>query len=102
MIREQMLVKLTKAFQPTYLNVINESYRHNSSSGLESHFKVVLVSNDFIGTSFLTRHRSIYSVLSEELVNGVYALALHIYTLKEFKNKQDKSLVSPYCLGATD
>ena len=39
--------KLSAAFQPLNLEVINESDNHNVPPGSESHFKVVLVSKAF-------------------------------------------------------
>lgn len=100
MVREQIEAKLKAAFEPTHLDVVDESYRHNVPVGLESHFKVVLVSDRFIGERLLTRHRSIYGVLSEELADGVHALALHTFTLKEWERQQDKIPTSPRCRGA--
>lgn len=100
MIREQIEAKLRAAFEPAYLEVVDESYRHNVPAGSESHFKVVLVSDRFVGERFLTRHRSIYGVLSEELADGVHALALHTYTLKEWEGLQDTVPASPPCSGA--
>ncbi|WP_142890648.1 BolA/IbaG family iron-sulfur metabolism protein, partial [Klebsiella pneumoniae] len=47
MIREQIEAKLRAAFDPVYLEVVDESYRHNVPAGSESHFKVVLVSDRF-------------------------------------------------------
>lgn len=43
MIREQIEEKLRTAFDPVFLEVVDESYRHNVPAGSESHFKVVLV-----------------------------------------------------------
>lgn len=100
MVREQIKVKLKAAFEPTHLDVIDESYRHNFLVNLESHFKVVLVSDRFIGERLLTRHRLIYSVLSKELADGLHALALHTFTLKEWEKRQDKVPSSPDCRGA--
>ena len=45
MIRERIEEKLRAAFQPVFLEVVDESYRHNVPAGSESHFKVVLVSD---------------------------------------------------------
>ncbi|WP_369788843.1 transcriptional regulator BolA [Rouxiella sp. WC2420] len=100
MIREQIEAKLAAAFEPTHLDVTDESYRHNVPAGSESHFKVVLVSDKFVGERFLQRHRSIYSMLSEELAGSVHALALHTYTLKEWEGLQDTVPASPPCRGA--
>lgn len=82
MIREQIEDKLRAAFDPVFLEVVDESYRHNVPAGSESHFKVVLVSDCFTGERFLSRHRMIYSTLSSELASTVHALALHTYTHK--------------------
>ncbi len=100
MIREQIEAKLVAAFEPAYLEVTDESYRHNVPAGSESHFKVVLVTDKFVGERFLARHRGIYGVLAEELAGSVHALALHTYTLKEWEGLQDTVLASPSCRGA--
>lgn len=100
MIREQIEEKLRTAFSPAYLEVHDESYRHNVPAGAESHFKVVIVSDSFIDQRFLARHRAIYGVLSEELAGSVHALALHSYTLKEWESLQDTVPASPNCRGA--
>lgn len=45
---EQLIVnKLSTAFKPSHLEVINESYMHNVPKGSETHFKVVVVSEKF-------------------------------------------------------
>lgn len=100
MIREQIEDKLRAAFNPAYLEVVDESYRHNVPAGSESHFKVVLVSDRFTGERFLSRHRMIYGTLSSELSSSVHALALHTYTNKEWAGLQDTLFASPPCRGA--
>lgn len=94
MIRERIEEKLRAAFQPVFLEVVDESYRHNVPAGSESHFKVVLVSDRFTGERFLNRHRMIYSTLAEELSTTVHALALHTYTIKEWEGLQDTVFAS--------
>lgn len=100
MIREQIEEKLRTAFDPVFLEVVDESYRHNVPAGSESHFKVVLVSDRFTGERFLNRHRMIYGTLTVELSTTVHALALHTYTLKEWEGLQDTIFASPPCRGA--
>ncbi|MCK8564085.1 transcriptional regulator BolA [Yersinia ruckeri] len=100
LIREKIEEKLRAAFEPVHLEVINESYRHNVPAGSESHFKIVIVSDKFVGERFLSRHRAIYGILSEELAGDVHALALHTYTDKEWANLQDAVPSSPSCRGA--
>jgi BolA protein len=100
MVRERIEAKLRAAFDPVFLEVVDESYRHNVPAGSESHFKVVLVSDRFAGERFLNRHRLIYGVLTEELAGSVHALALHTYTHKEWEGLQDTVVASPPCRGA--
>lgn len=99
MVRKLIEKKLRLAFAPIYLDVVDETYRHKVPIYSESHFNVVVVSNHFISKRWLTRHRSIYSVLSKEFEAGMYALALHAYTLKEWTQKQNKLLDAPLCCG---
>jgi BolA protein len=79
--------KLTAAFSPQSLNVVNESHLHAGHgdhvlSG-ESHFRVHIVSEAFDGKSRLERHRMINQLLAAELEGGVHALAIHANTPEE-------------------
>jgi BolA protein len=75
--------KLTKAFAPTRLDVINESHLHaghrNSPGTGESHFRVLIVSSAFAGASRVARHRAVNKLLEAELKGKVHALALGVY-----------------------
>ncbi len=72
--------KLSAELNPLNLDVINESHlhaSHASSPGTgESHFRVVVVSDKFIGVSRVNRQRMVYDVLKDELAGPVHALAL--------------------------
>lgn len=41
--------KITEALSPSHLEVINESGNHGAGEGVESHFKVIVVSDKFDG-----------------------------------------------------
>jgi BolA family transcriptional regulator, general stress-responsive regulator len=73
--------KLTKAFTPDSLSVIDESHEHAGHSGHrpggETHFRVYIVAGAFKGKSRIERHRMINETLSSELKSGVHALAIH-------------------------
>ena len=77
-----MREKLQRAFQPTRLDVINESHLHaghRTSPGTgESHFRVRMVSPVFAGKSRLQRHRLVNEALAAELKGKVHALALDL------------------------
>jgi BolA family transcriptional regulator, general stress-responsive regulator len=74
--------KLLGTFQPTRLEVINESHLHaghRASPGTgESHFRVMMVSAQFAGKSRLQRHRLVNEALAAELEGKVHALALEL------------------------
>jgi len=92
--------KLTEAFKPVHLQVLNESHRHSVPANSATHFKVTLVSNDFEGQRLVGRHQSVYRMLAEELQSGVHALALHLYTPEEWAD-QGVAPASPQCHGGS-
>ena len=73
--------KLTEAFRPESLRLVDESHRHEGHAGHrpggESHFRLYIVSEAFRGKSRVERHRMINAVLAAELEGGVHALAIH-------------------------
>ncbi len=92
--------KLLDGFEPSHLDVINESNNHNVPAGSESHFKVVIVAKAFEGERLIKRHRLVNSVLSEELAEKIHALALHTYTEKEWQEQYaNNTPKSPNCAG---
>ena len=93
--------KLTAGFALLHLQVLNESDNHNVPAGSESHFKVVLVSNDFEGETLIKRHRTVNQILTDELANQIHALALHTYTESEWCAKNGEAPMSPPCRGGS-
>ncbi|AWX16096.1 transcriptional regulator [Mergibacter septicus] len=97
--KKYLVELLTKHLNPFYLDVINESHLHASNKGNNSHFKLIIVSEKFKGMQLIQRHRLIYQLLSEELSTFIHALALHLYTLEEWKACNEKAPLSPNCGG---
>lgn len=93
--------KLVNAISTLGLEVLNESYMHNVPDGSETHFKVIIISNDFDGMRILQRHRLVNSILSEEFKNGVHALSIQALTQEEWHSKGKKIMPSPECLGGS-
>ena len=87
---------LSDNFNLSHLEVINESHMH-SGPNTESHFKVILVSDEFEDVKLVQRHRRINELLKFELENGVHALSLHLFTKKEWKDKEEYVKDSPLC-----
>jgi len=87
-IQEAIEQKLTSAFSPQSLKIINESHlhaghahhgsqHHETYDGTgETHFRVIIVSEHFKNMSRIERHRAINEVLKAELDSGIHALAL--------------------------
>lgn len=74
--------KLTAAFAPERLEVVDDSAKHAGHSGArpggETHFTVTLVSAAFAGRGRVERQRAVYAALAEELApDRIHALALH-------------------------
>jgi BolA protein len=72
--------KLTEAFEPQSLEVVDESHRHEGHAGHrpggQTHYRVYIVSQAFKGKTRIERHRMINKILSDELAGGVHALAI--------------------------
>lgn len=98
-VQNQIVEKITTALTPLHLEVINESGGHNVPPGSESHFKVVMVAACFAGLSLVKRHQKLYQLLADELQSGVHALALHLYTEEEWREKNGEAPLSPPCMG---
>jgi BolA family transcriptional regulator, general stress-responsive regulator len=79
--QDQITEKLTKAFAPESLSVVDESHQHAGHAGAreggETHYRVHIVSQAFQGKSRIDRHRMINTTLADELAGGVHALAIH-------------------------
>ena len=98
---ENLIVeKLSLSFNPAHLEVLNESHMHSVPPGSETHFKVVLAADNFVGKRQVQRHQAVYACLSEELKNGVHALALHTFSPEEWLANGNVP-ASPNCLGGS-
>jgi BolA protein len=73
--------KLTEAFAPQSLEVVDESHQHEGHAGHrpggQTHFRVYIVSDAFKGKTRLERHRLVNATLANELSGGIHALAIH-------------------------
>jgi BolA protein len=80
-VRDLITAKLTRAFAPHSLEVVDESHRHAGHAGHrpggETHFRITIVADAFRGKNRLQRHRMINALLAAELSGGIHALAIH-------------------------
>ncbi len=96
--RQNIEHKLRDAFAVEHVDVVDESHRHNVPAGAESHFKVTLASPDFDGQALIARHRAVNRTLKDELAGPVHALALHLFSPREWSERNASPESSP-CLG---
>lgn len=79
-IRAQLIAKLTRAFEPQRLEVVDESARHAGHVGAdprgETHFRVEVVSKAFEGLDRVARQRLVHQALAEELKGQIHALSV--------------------------
>ena len=86
-VEDRIREKLTRAFAPAALEIVNDSGRHAGHAGSpgtgESHFSVKVVSASFAGKTRIERHRMVNQVLAEELKGKIHALAVSALTPEE-------------------
>lgn len=91
---------LREALHPVHLDVENESHNHSVAPGSETHFKVTVASESFVGKSRVERHRLVHRLLEAELRQGLHALTLSAHTPDEWEASPTR-LTSPRCLGGS-
>tara|TARA_B100000686_G_C16749742_1_gene951730 strand:- start:460 stop:726 length:267 start_codon:yes stop_codon:yes gene_type:complete len=74
--------KLRKTFNPTKLNIVDESHLHAGHVGAspagETHFRIEMLAEAFTDLSRVERQRIVYKILEEELKGPVHALSLSL------------------------
>lgn len=100
-VQAAITARLTEAFSPTALRVNNESSMHAVPPGSESHFRVVIVSDEFAGKSPVARHRAVHGALAEVFAGGLHALAIEARTPDEWNALNGRTSESPPCLGGS-
>ena len=93
--------KLAESLTPAHLEVINESHMHNVPPGSESHFKVVIVTEEFGGVSRVRRHQKVNLILAKELKEDIHALSMQTMTPDEWFANGGQIMASPDCLGGS-
>ncbi|WP_031553713.1 BolA family protein [Parvularcula oceani] len=79
-VAERIDAKLTAAFRPLELEIVDQSHLHKGHAGApeggESHFRVRVVAELFDGMSRVDRQRKVNEALREELAGPVHALSV--------------------------
>ena len=90
---QRMLKPLQKLFKPLHLQLIDDSHLH--SRGLESHFRLLIVSSYFKGLSSLQRQQQVLKALSDEFQNGLCSLSQKALTPEEWQKTYHGSPAKP-------
>ena len=90
---DRMRQKLTEALAPTLLEIVDDSARHHGHAGHreggETHFNVLVVSEQFAGLGRVARQRRVYDIVRDELAERVHALSLITRTVVEHQSQKD-------------
>ena len=71
---------------PLSLSIEDDSHLHAGHAGARSgggHYRLTLVSDQFIGRSTVARHRMVYDALGELMRTRIHALAIRALTAEE-------------------
>ncbi len=94
--RIEEILRVNFTIEHIYLD--NESYKHDVDDSLETHIKIIIVSEQFIDLSRIMRHRLLHDLLQKEFKIGLHALSLHLYTNAEWSRVDKSQLESPACI----
>lgn len=79
-VADTIAAKLTTAFSPTRLEIVDDSDRHHGHAGHreggESHFNLVIEAQAFAGKGRVQRQRLIFQALADEMAGPVHALSI--------------------------
>lgn len=99
MSRYERMINCLQSLNPLEYKLTDDSHQHSVPKGAESHFTLVLVSEQFSGLSLVARHRLVNQLFIDEFQQGLHALSLHLYTPLEWAKKQGNVPDAPKCLG---
>ena len=78
--QERIRTKLTEAFSPLALDVVDESHLHAGHAGArpegETHFRVTVAAAAFDGVNRVERQRMVNGALASEFDAGLHALSI--------------------------
>ncbi|MEL6295846.1 MAG: BolA family protein [Pseudomonadota bacterium] len=81
-VADEIEAKLRTAFEPTEIEVVDDSASHAGHAGApdggQSHFNVRIRAAAFGGQSRIAKHRAVHTALGPELIGRIHALALDI------------------------
>jgi BolA protein len=87
LVRDKIKAKLQE-LNPSHLSISDVSAKHAGHMEIvkasETHFDLIIISEDFVGISKQERHRMIYRLLQQELEGDIHALSIKAYSSCEY------------------
>lgn len=85
-------------YQPEQVKQIVESFIPKSQvwvddlTGTRDHYKVVVVSESFVGKILIERHKMVNEALKEPLKGPIHALTIEAHTPEQWQKRQTQNL----------
>ena len=98
--RDEIEVRLRRAFSPLHLELVDESYQHNVAADAESHWNLLVVAAAFEGQGRIQRQRIVHRALGKTLIGQIHALTMKTLTPEEWSATRQDLHASPPCLGS--
>ena len=92
---DNIISSLNNQLHVRHMFLENESSMHNVPANSETHFKLVVVSDDFLHMDKVKRHKLIYQILIN-IMKEIHALSIQAFTIEEY-NSNPVILLSPDC-----
>lgn len=76
---DEIRARLTAAFSPTSLEIVDESHKHKGHEGARDgrgHFRVMIVSSLFANKTRIERHRMVFESLGDLLLTDIHAVSI--------------------------
>lgn len=76
-----------QALRPQRVDIYDESGEHVGHEGARGgggHYRLLIVSDAFLGQSAVARHRMVYRSVADLMQRSIHALAIQAYTAEEF------------------
>ena len=95
---ERIKTSIQNSMDPQHMEIVDESHMHAGRAGQESHFKLLVVSESFLGKSRVQRQRSVNELMKIEFDQGLHALSMRLLTPEEYA-RQTSKFETPDCAG---
>lgn len=97
-IKEEIELILRERLRPTYLEIQDESWKHegHAAAGGGGHFQLTVVSKCFEGVNLISRNRLVFDTLRTLMQSDIHALSIKAKTPEEWSGSNRNSF------GGTD